>query len=170
MTQDVRVVASEADASLAGGPDATGPVVALGDAPGPAAVRWLDREPVAGEPGVERLIAPAGEGLWGLAPWPVADALFDLPPASEGAVLVTGTQTDLRDTIIASARERGVAAVLSDPLDAEQLRAAGCVVIAESPGGALPARAFAVLAARRLLLVPRLTRSFGLEDGLDHLQ
>jgi hypothetical protein len=34
----------------------------------------------------------------------------------------------------------------------------------------LPARAFSVLAARRLLIVPRASTSFGLEDGLDHLE
>ena len=43
-------------------------------------------------------------------------------------------------------------------------------MIADSPAGALPARAFAVLAARRILLVPRIERTFGLEDGLDHLE
>jgi hypothetical protein len=44
------------------------------------------------------------------------------------------------------------------------------VILAESVGGALPARAFAVLAARRLLVVPRLVTTFGLEDGLDHVE
>ncbi len=34
----------------------------------------------------------------------------------------------------------------------------------------LPARSFAVLAARRLLIVPRPPASFGLEDGLDHVE
>jgi hypothetical protein len=43
-------------------------------------------------------------------------------------------------------------------------------VLGEGAERALPARAFAVLAAARLLVVPRLERSFGLEDGLDHLE
>ena len=44
------------------------------------------------------------------------------------------------------------------------------MILPETPGGALPARAFAVLAAGRLLLTPRLDTTFGLEDGLDHLE
>jgi hypothetical protein len=57
-----------------------------------------------------------------------------------------------------------------DRLDADRLAAAACVILAEAPGSALPARAFAVLAAGRLLIVPRIQTSFGLEDGLDHLE
>jgi hypothetical protein len=136
----------------------------------PLAVRWLDRPPGPGDLTGEPVIAPAGDGLWRVAPWPAADELFEIPPASSGAVLVTGAEADLREAVVAAAEARGIATERVDRLDAEQLRDAACVVIAESPQGALPARAFAVLAARRLLLVPRLTRTFGLEDGLDHLE
>ena len=68
------------------------------------------------------------------------------------------------------AAERGVALKQAERLDAAALAGAGCAVMAESPGGALPARAFAVLAAGRLLITPRLETTFGLEDGLDHLE
>lgn len=104
------------------------------------------------------------------SPRPAADELFELPPAKGGAILVTGAEADLREAIVAGAAARGVRVEPVEQLDAERLRASAAVVIAETVEGALPARAFEVLAARRLLLVPRLTRTFGLEDGLDHLE
>ena len=121
-------------------------------------------------------------GLWRRAPWPAADALFDLPPAAAahalpgppGAhaapALLVGAERGLRDAVAERAAERGVA--MSRPRGSTPPRSpsAGCVVFAESPGGALPARAFAVLAAGRLVLTPRLETTFGLEDGLDHLE
>ena len=65
---------------------------------------------------------------------------------------------------------RGAAIERVERLDAGLLAAAGCVVLADGPDRALPARAFAVLAARRLLILPRLETTFGLEDGLDHVE
>jgi hypothetical protein len=168
----IAVLANPGDASLAGGHGAGGPVVALGDvsAAERPAVRWLDRAPRDGDYSAERVIAPAGDGLWRVAPWPAADELFELPAPTDGAILVTGAESDLRETIVAGASARGVPVATVEHLDAERLSTATAVVVAESPQGALPARAFAVLAARRLLLVPRLDRTFGLEDGLDHLE
>jgi hypothetical protein len=174
VSETLSVIAEPEDAGLAGLPSigVEAPVVALAGvaADGTAAVRWLDRLPGPDSAAGERLMAPAGDGLWRVAPWPAADALFELPPAPAGQILVTGAESDLREAIVAGATGRGVPVESVDRLDAGRLRGAAVVVIAESPRGALPARAFAVLAARRLLLIPRLTRTFGLEDGLDHLE
>jgi hypothetical protein len=168
------LAAGPADASLAGAPDlGDGPVVALGEPDGGGAsvqVRWLDRPPRPDDRPSGRLIAPAGEGLWRAAPWPAADALFDLPPAKGGAAILAGAEAGVRAAVAERAAARGVALEQVDVLDAGALEAASCVILAEAPAGALPARALAVLAAGRLLIVPRLRTSFGLEDGLDHLE
>ena len=172
MTPQIRVVGDAADASLAGLPAGnTGPVVALGSAPASdVAVRWLDRARNAGDSGTERVVAPAGEGLWRVGPWPAADALFELVPAGDDRVVVTGADGELREAVLERAAARGVAVDEVERLDATTLAEAACVVLAERCQGAAPARAFPVLAAGRLLIVPRLERTFGLEDGLDHVQ
>jgi hypothetical protein len=82
---------------------------------------------------------------------------------------VTGGDAAARRLIVERAAARGVAIDELDTLDANRLADAACVILAD-PGGVLPARSFAVLAARRLLIVARLSASFGLEDGLDHLE
>jgi len=183
------VVAEADDASLAGLPgDGDGPVIALGGAEAGGrtpAVRWLDREPREADPPGERLIAPAGGGLWRSAPWPAADALFTLAPPSGDRCLLVGGRTRVADrpgepaadaeprgdeTVAERALARGVEIDSVDRLDAELLAGAACVILADSPGSALPVRAFAVLAAGRLLVTPRLETTFGLEDGLDHLE
>jgi hypothetical protein len=168
------VVANPADASLAGLPESGregGAAVALGTAATdrPALVRWLDRAPRPGDPPAERLIAPSGEGLWRVAPWPAADALLELGPPPGERAIVTGEDADARRLIAERAAARGVEIEELDTLDAERLAEAACVILAD-PGHALPGRSFAVLAARRLLIVPRLSASFGLEEGLDHLE
>jgi hypothetical protein len=171
----LRVLASPADAGLAGPSTdlGAGPLVVLGDAePGPTspAVRWLDREPRDAYRPAERTIAPAGERLWRRAPWPAADALFDLAPPRGEVALLVGADGAAREAILERAAARGVVLELAERLDAPALARCACVVFAASPGAALPARAPAVLAARRLLIVPRLETTFGLQDGLDHLQ
>jgi hypothetical protein len=133
--------------------------------------RGLDGvRPAGGDAAAERVIAPAGEGLWRVAPWPAADALFEIGPASGRRILVAGDAHGLAAAVADRAGARGLDVQSVERLDAAQLAAAACVVLGEGAEGALPARAFAVLAARRLLVVPRLERSFGLEDGLDHLE
>lgn len=172
MSDPLTVIATSADASLAGLPaGGNGPVVALGAAPAepPPAVRWLDRPPRAGDPPAERLIAPSGDGLWRVAPWPAAAPLFELDPPEGSRGVVTGDDADARRLIVERAAARGVELDELDELDAERLAEAACVILTE-PGGILPARSFAVLAARRLLIVARPSASFGLEDGLDHLE
>jgi hypothetical protein len=166
------VIASPADASLAGLPDGSdAAVVALGSAAAERSpeLRWLERAPGAGDPPATRLIAPAGDGLWRLAPWPAADSLFELPPSPGERAIVHGGDESVRRLILERSAARGVAIDEVDELDADLLGDVACVILAE-PGGVLPARSFAVLAARRLLIVPRPPASFGLEDGLDHLE
>jgi hypothetical protein len=179
MSARLSVIATAADASLAGMPDGAGaaPAVALGSAAAehPPALRWLERAPRAGAapaPGgaaTPRLMAPAGEGLWRVAPWPAADALFELPAPAGGRAIVAGADESVRGLIVERAAARGVAIHEVHELDARLLADSACVILAE-PDGVLPARSFAVLAARRLLIVPRPPASFGLEDGLDHLE
>ena len=134
-------------------------------------MRWLDRAARADDAGGGAVSSlPPGDGLWRRAPWPAADALFDLPRRPARPRLLVGAEAGLREAVAERAAARGVALTQADRLDAAALAAASCVILAESPGGALPARAFAVLAAGRLLIVPRLDTTFGLEDGLDHLE
>jgi len=175
MSLAIELLAEPTDAELAGAPGTSGdgPLVALGDVSSDGSrvlVRWLDRPARPDDGESELVIAPAGEGLWRRAPWPAADALFDLPPAPATAALLVGAERGLLDAVAERAAERGLALRQAERLDAVTLAGAGCVVMAESPGGALPARAFAVLAAGRLLITPRLETTFGLEDGLDHLE
>jgi hypothetical protein len=175
MNTELELLADPADAELVGASEAKrgGPLVALGDARGNGrapVLRWLDRAPRADEARGGRMIAPAGDGLWRRAPWPAGDALFELPPAPGGPALLVGAEAGLRDAVARRAAARGVALDQAERLDATALAAASCVVLAESPERALPARALAVLAAGTLLIVPRLETAFGLEDGLDHLE
>lgn len=175
MSAGLELIADRADAELAGLPsgDRNGVLVALGDVSSEhrqPLVRWLDRPARPDEHHEELVIGPAGEGLWRRAPWPAADALFDLPPASAAPALLVGSEAGLGDAVAERAAARGVSMRHAERLDAATLASAGCVVLAESPGGALPSRAFAVLAAGRLLIAPRLRTTFGLEDTLDHLE
>jgi hypothetical protein len=108
--------------------------------------------------------------VWRHAPWPAADALFDLPPPRDGVAVICGTEAALREAIVEQALSRGVELQQVERIDHDTLSRCACVILAESPGGALPVRAPAVLAAGRLLVVPRLETTFGLQDGLDHLE
>jgi len=176
MSPGPSVLGAPPDTSLAGLPSQERDarfVVALADAEvadGGPAVRCLDRPPRAGDAPAERLLAPAGEGLWRRAPWPAADALFELPPPPDSTVLLAGANAALRAAVAERALARGVVLEQVERLDADDLSRAAAVILADAPGGALPARAPAVLAAGRLLIVPRLRTAFGLQDGLDHLE
>ena len=104
-------------------------------------------------------IATAGDGLWRRAPLPANDALSALPPGD--GVLVIGPADALR--------EHGVQVTQAERLTAAGLAAAAIVAFAGEPGAPLPAAAPAVLAAGRLLIVPRADPGFGLLAGVDHL-
>ena len=116
------------------------------------------------DPGSDRVIAPAGEGLWRRMPWPVRDAAFDLePPSHPGAVLVVGD-----DSVAERLQANGASASSAPRLTLDGLRGAGVVVLLAGHG-ALPAPAMAVLAARRVLVADATDVAFGLQDGIEFL-
>jgi hypothetical protein len=84
-------------------------------------------------------------------------------------VLLTGSDEPLRREIEDRAAARGVAIEPADSLDHAAIQRAACVILAD-PGGLPTIEAVDVLAAGRVLLLPRFSGSFGLEDGLDHLE
>ena len=187
------IVADELDAELSGLPagfdwghvSSSSPtarsddvlVVSLGAAqPRFADIVWLDG---AAEPSDaigpdssprERLIAQTGDGLWRVAPWPVADALFDLePPGAEAGVLVAGGEEQRREDLRATVAAGGVPVVARERLALADLRAAAVLILPSAPEAPLPARAIVVLAAGRLLVTARCRPAFGLQSGIDHL-
>lgn len=133
-------------------------------APGPAG-------PAEGRAGgAARTIATSGDGLWSRAPWPARDELFDLRAPAEPRVLVAGGDGERRAAIVAKLEARALPAAAVDLLDLDALAAASAVALLGDDGDeAVPAEAPAVLAARRILIVPRRTVTFGLLAGTDHL-
>ena len=75
----------------------------------------------------------------------------------------------MRADIEKRAAARNVFLEVVDRLDGAAIERAACIILADSDDR-LPVDAPAVLAAGRILLVPRLIRTFGLQDGLDHLE
>jgi hypothetical protein len=183
MSPRLRVLGDPDDLLLAGPPDrdaeAGGAAVVLGAAQAPAGVetiRW--GQPGEGEGGQsagggERRISSEGSGLWLRAPWPAADALFDLLPPREAAILLSGGGADRRAELAEPLAQRGLAVENQVRLTRRGLEAAACVVLLPPEGAAgeaVPLESMAVLAAERVLLVPRAEVSFGLMAGIDHLQ
>jgi hypothetical protein len=102
------------------------------------------------------------------APWPVRDELFELAPPVERNVLVVGDETDRRE--LSRWLEHLDGRLLeADFLERPDLERAAAVVFAQPDGEPLPAPAFAVLAARRILVVRQPSASFGLLPAVDHL-
>lgn len=155
-----------------------GLVVLLGADTAPPAsddpvVRWLDHAPRSAPAARadERLIAPAGDGLWSRRPVPAADALFGLPPALEPrTALLVGDRDGLRASLLEDAAERGLELPAADRLTVGALERADCVVLLDGEPGTISALAPAVLAARRIVISPRVEIAFGLQAPLDHLQ
>jgi hypothetical protein len=151
---------------LAGLDGGGGPVVHLGEGGDGADVVW--RQGTADGGGLPRAIAQAGARLWRCAPWPVRDELFELAPPAERNVLVVGDEADRRrvgewlDQLDGCLLE-------ADVLGRRDLERAAVVVFAQADGRPLPAPSFAVLAARRVLVVRKPSVSFGLLPGIDHL-
>lgn len=167
-------LAVAAPGSGGSGPDRFDLVTAFGEASLPGAgagVRWLERAGTGPGRADERMIAPAGSGLWSRRLWPVSDSLFELAPAAAPLALVVGGPSPLRELLVERAADRRIAFEAVERLTVGALGRASCVVLLEAPGsGVLPARAAAVLAARRVLLAPRAGVCFGLQPRLDHLQ
>jgi len=180
--------------ALAGPPEdraaAGGPAVHLGEPaepPGEGDVVWLAgpslpaRSKLSGpaEPLAARTIATGGDGLWGRAPWPANDALFELPPAPGPLAVVAGGDAERRAHVVDKLEARGLPVRGAELLTREDLAAATVVALLgaadsatpEAPWAAtaMPAEAPAVLAARRVLLAPRCAATFGLLAGTDHL-
>jgi hypothetical protein len=99
---------------------------------------------------------------------PVPDELFDLAPPVDRSILVVGDDSDRREVgewlVAHDGRMRE-----ADVLERGDLEEAAVVVFAQPDGQPLPAAAFAVLAARRILVVRQPSASFGLLPGIDHL-
>jgi hypothetical protein len=143
-------------------------VVALGDADA-SGLRWTEGA----------LLAPGGD-VWSRAAWPARDDLFGAPPPPAGGLLVV-TGDEQRDAgLLAKLADRGSAYRTAATPSADDVLGAAAVAFPPAPGhdgrylpGALqelvPTRAFAPLAARRPLILPRARITFGLLPGVDHL-
>lgn len=163
MVERIATAGDAEDLALAGnGSDEGDYVVRFGEEGQPADVVWLERAPADGFD-APRVIAPGGSGLWRRAPWPVNDDVFDLRPPGGPAVLLVGPP-DAADEVAEYLGETERA----ERLTRSALEQAGIVVFAQAEDDPLPAPAFAVLAARRVLVV-REPVSFGLEPGVNHL-
>jgi hypothetical protein len=160
-------------------PDA---VVALGaEPPGDVEVpvaRWAWSENLASGAGAPGRVVAAVEGAWRRAIPPAADPLFDLRAEPGAAVLVVGGEEAHRDRIAAKLGARGAPARPLPVLGLADLRAAAVVVAVggagEIGGGETvaappPDYTAAVLAAGRILVIPRPAPAFGLVAGVDHL-
>jgi len=121
----------------------------------------------------DRVIAQGGDGLWHRAPWPVNDRVFELGRERGESVLVVGgsesRRRELCDVLRDELGPRGLAVMSNERLEPHELRSAGIVAMLGDPDQPLPAEAMAVLAARRLLITSRFSRSFGLQEQVDHL-
>ena len=187
MTVRVALVADAEDAALAGaalagswGPVRMGDtpeepadvIIALGgghhrpgSGPGTEVV-W--HAGTAGEPTGVRVIAQAGPA-WRTAPWPVADEAFDLEAPAAPRVLLVGADDLRRRDLLSTFADQGVDAVAECRLTLPALRQASVVVLPSEVGSPLPARAMAVLAARRVLVTGRCRPGLGLLPGIDHV-
>ena len=144
-----------------------------------ADVVWLPGPLHEHAPNGARVIATGGEGLWSRAPWPARDDLFELPLPAEPSALIVGADADLRTQTLALLERRGASATAAEALTRAGLERASVVALlgdADAPtppaplhADALPAEVPAVLAARRLLIAPRATTTFGFLPGTDHL-
>lgn len=175
-------MADERGGALAGAPGAT---VAPGDGRpaadvvvrlgGPEALGaadcdalWIPGPAPEGANGAPRVLATAGEALWSRAPWPARDELFELPPPAAQRLLVVSPDEARREEVAARLRERSHDVAAAEALDVDELASASAVALL-GHGDAMPAEAPAVLAARRVLLGPRVSVTFGLLPGTDHL-
>ena len=114
----------------------------------------------------ELTVATRGEGLWRRAPWPAADALFNVAAPADGASVLVVHADEARRALLG---EKLAAHGLS-PSHAPRLRLADLVraatVIFLDDGG-FPALAPAACAAGRMVIVQRRRPLFGWQDGVD---
>jgi hypothetical protein len=81
-------------------------------------------------------------------------------------VLVVGERPE---ALLALLKDRGIEAVAAEAPVPDALAAASVVVLAGAHGTPMPAVAWDVLAAGRLLVAPRAEPAYGLQPGVDHL-
>ena len=164
MTGTIATLGNADALALAGSGAQSGEYTVRFGAEGPDAdVVWLDlaaERPVDGS----RVIAQDGPGLWRRSPWPASDDLFDLHQPARATVLVVG-EGPVADEVVGYLDDAARAPRLTRPA----LEDAGIVLFAQEEGAPLPAPAFAVLAARRVLVVREPPVRFGLEPGVNHL-
>lgn len=120
----------------------------------------------------------AGDALWSRGAWPVHDDLFADHAAGAGLLVVGGGERDAG--LLAKLADRAIPHRAVAAPSADDVLAAAAVAFPPAPGGdgkyapgtladAVPAAAFAPLAARRPLILPRARVTFGLLPGADHL-
>lgn len=142
--------------------------VAFEDAPAEALRAPVVRFGTAMRSAGDLLVAPEGERLWRHAPWPAADALFELPPPADAAPVLLVGEPERRAGVSHALREREVVVQEADRLRVPDLeRSATVVMLAD--GSRFPPQAFAVPAAGRLLLLLAPARTFGLQHAIDCL-
>ena len=112
--------------------------------------------------------ANAGDGALVLArPWPVADDVFDLPDAAhDSACLVLAPDSESAQPVAERLEERRLQVTVAGGVTRESLADARIVV---SLAPELPAEAFAVLAAGRLLVACADERTYGLQAWIDYV-
>lgn len=175
MNRSLEVTGAAVDTALAGvsGESGADVVVSLrtGERP-PGAGMWLlwaADAAAAGAATADRVLAPAGRGLWRRAPWPVQEAIFDLPvPPEPPSVLVAEGDAAERSAAVDALEARGIPTTTGERLDLGVLARASIVVLC-TQDGALPAAGMAPLAAGRLAVTVACKTSFGLLAGVDHL-
>jgi hypothetical protein len=123
-------------------------------------------------------IHAADGSLWSRAAWPARDDLVGAAAGGDGVLVVTGDAE--AGGLLAKLAERGIPHRAVAAPAAGDVLAAAVVAFAPAPGPdgryvpgsrqeAIPAAAFAPLAARRPLILPRARLTFGLLPGVDHL-
>ncbi len=141
--------------------------VAFGDHPAAGCDGVLVRFAHAPGEGAELRVAPSGDGLWRRAPWPAADALFDVSaPVDGAAVLVVHGDEGRRVEHAAKLTAHGLTPSHAPRLRRVDLESVATVIFLHDDRG-FPALAPAACAAARLVIVQRPEPLFGLQDGVD---
>jgi hypothetical protein len=169
------LLAADDDRALVDGAVPEGLTVAFGDEAADADVRFASAGRAARTGGGaggdaartgELTVAPQGDGLWRRAPWPAADALFDLaPPADGAAALVVGADEAPRAALCEKLAAHGLSPAHAPRLLLAELTGAAIVVFADDDG--FPALVPAACAAGRLVILRCPAPLFGWEDGVD---
>jgi hypothetical protein len=142
----------------------------------PATVIGLDGMPPEGpwrtidfEAGGGRSVSTTAPGAWRRALLPAADDLMELQPHVGTGVVVAGGPEAERESVAGKLRSLSVDVRAVPWLTRDDLARAAVVALLGSTGQPPPPGATAVLAAGRVLLLPRAEPAFGLLAWSDHL-